>query len=121
MGADPSGLISYCESQGIQPEAYSPLGGGRLLKNFSLGDQPASLFVPDGPCPPAPPPPPPPKPPNPWVPADDCNPPCSSYAAAVQCCKDPSTGQDHGVCMKVSNCSDVGALQIGELVRLSGV
>ena len=53
----------------------------------------------------------------PVEPADDCSPQCSSYAAAVSCCRDPSTGQEHGVCMKVSNCSDVGAR---ELIRLRG-
>ena len=77
-----------------------------------------ALFEPDGPCPPAPPPPPPPVPAHPWEPADDCSPQCSSYAAAVSCCKCcPVEGQEHGVCMKVSNCSDVGAR---ELIRLRG-
>lgn len=38
MGGDPSSLIKYCEDQGIQFESYSPLGGGKLLKNFSQGE-----------------------------------------------------------------------------------
>ena len=99
------------------PAAGEVLAQNNSYTNFSVADQPASLFEPDGPCPPAPPPPPPPAPAHPWEPADDCSPQCSSYAAAVSCCRDPSTGQEHGVCMKVSNCSDVGAR---ELIRLRG-
>jgi diketogulonate reductase-like aldo/keto reductase len=37
MGADPDGLMSYCEKEQIIVEAYSPLAGGRLLSNFSVG------------------------------------------------------------------------------------
>ena len=99
------------------PAAGEVLAQNNSYTNFSVADQPASLFEPDGPCPPAPPPPPPPAPAHPWEPADDCSPQCSSYASTVSCCKDPPSGQEHGVCMKVSNCSDVGAR---ELIRLRG-
>ena len=99
------------------PAAGEVLAQNNSYTNFSVADQPASLFEPGGPCPPAPPPPPPPAPAHPWEPADDCSPQCSSYSAAVSCCRDPSTGQEHGVCMKVSNCSEVGAR---ELIRLRG-
>jgi diketogulonate reductase-like aldo/keto reductase len=44
MGADPSGLIAYLHSEGIIPEAYSPLGGGKLLKNFALGEKLAPKY-----------------------------------------------------------------------------
>ena len=40
MGPDPAGLISFCTKNEIVLEAYSPLAGGRLLKDntsFPIG------------------------------------------------------------------------------------
>jgi len=37
MGPDPDGLVSFCKREQIVVEAYSPLAGGRLLSNFTVG------------------------------------------------------------------------------------
>jgi diketogulonate reductase-like aldo/keto reductase len=37
MGADPDGLLSFCQKQRIVVEAYSPLANGHLLQNFTVG------------------------------------------------------------------------------------
>ena len=39
MGPDPEGIVSYCESKGIQIEAYSPLGDRDVLINGDLVNQ----------------------------------------------------------------------------------
>ena len=44
MGEDPGGLVSYCKAKGIVFEAYSPLGGGRLLGNFTVGEELAAKY-----------------------------------------------------------------------------
>ena len=44
MGGDPDGLMSYCQKENIIVEAYSPLAGGRLLNNFSIGKVAFSLL-----------------------------------------------------------------------------
>jgi len=42
MGEDPDGLLTYCAKEKIIVEAYSPLAGGRLLSNFTVGKAIAS-------------------------------------------------------------------------------
>ena len=44
MGADPAGTLSYCAARNITVEAYSPLGGGRLLKDAAFSALAASLL-----------------------------------------------------------------------------
>ena len=41
---------------------------------------------------------------RPWLPADDCG----GCAAHASCCKDPPSGQEHGVCLKVADCTKFG-------------
>ena len=41
---------------------------------------------------------------RPWLPADDCG----GCAAHATCCKDPPSGQEHGVCLKVADCTKFG-------------
>ncbi len=101
------------------PVAGEILAQNNSYTNFSLTDNPPSLFKPTGACPPAPPPPPPPPPVKPWEPATDCKPACDPSDSV--CCKDPETGQDTGVCFgwsghPVTNCSEVGV----EAVSLVG-
>ena len=36
MGSDPDGTLSFCAANNITIEAYSPLGGGRLLKDSNF-------------------------------------------------------------------------------------
>ena len=38
---------------------------------------------------------------RPWLPADDCG----GCAAHATCCKDPPSGQKHGVCLKTHDCT----------------
>ena len=41
---------------------------------------------------------------RPWLPADDCG----GCATHTSCCKDPPSGQEHGVCLKVADCTKFG-------------
>ena len=69
------------------PAAGEVLAQNNSYTNFSVADQPASLFEPGGPCPPAPPPPPPPAPAHPWVPADDV---AAMLVVPSACCVAPA-------------------------------
>jgi 2,5-diketo-D-gluconate reductase A len=44
MGRDPHGTFSYCEERGIKLSGYSPLAHGKLLHNFTVGEEIAKKY-----------------------------------------------------------------------------